>query len=40
MVPAFEDQGLKVVDYEDNFPEASIMSDIRIYDAMDVDDAY
>lgn len=40
MVPAFEDRGLKVVDYEDNFPEAPITSDIRIYDAMDVDDAY
>uniref|UniRef100_UPI001643828F hypothetical protein n=1 Tax=Staphylococcus hominis TaxID=1290 RepID=UPI001643828F len=40
MVPAFEDQGLKVVDYEDNFPEAPITSDIRIYAAMDVDDAY
>jgi hypothetical protein len=40
MVSAFEDQGLKVVDYEDNSPEASITSDIRIYDAMDVDDAY
>lgn len=39
MVSAFEDQGLKVVDYEDNFPEAPITSDIRIYDAMDVDDA-
>lgn len=39
MVSAFEDQGLKVVDYEDNFPEAPIMSEISIYDAMDADDA-
>ncbi|MGV3094198.1 hypothetical protein [Bacillus licheniformis] len=40
MVSAFEDQGLKVVDYEDNFPEDPIMSEISIYDAMDVDDEY
>lgn len=38
MVSVFEDQGLRVVDYEDNFPEAPIMSEISIYDAMDVDD--